>query len=244
MYTTNSFGSASALISYLEWGSTGHQRSGLAQSNGIWDGNAATSFSNTQSLVRGGTGFTAASWTINATPMICRTQVVISEVLPNSTFELHNIGDTIVDISNYYICNFPTYRRLSTLTLESGNLQLAAGAKIVFSSAGLYMTTNAELGLYTTNSFGSASALISYLEWGATGHQRSGLAQSNGIWDGDAVSAFTDEQSLLRGGDGFTAASWIIKTTTTPYDESINGDLSNDLAQPRSRQTYPAFLYQ
>jgi len=200
-------------------GSTGHRRSGLAQGNGIWDGNAATAFTTAQSLVRGGTGFTAASWTINAAPMICRTQVVISEVLSNSTFELHNLGDTTVDLSSYWICNFPIYRQLSTLTLESGSLQLAAGAKVVLSSAGLYPTN-------------SAAALISYLEWGSTGHRRSGLAQSNGIWDGMAVPSFISPQSLIRTGTGFTAASWIIQTSTPPYDESINGDLSDDATQP------------
>ena len=137
-------------------------------------------------------------------------QVIISEVFANGTFELRNTGNSTVNVSSYWICDFPDYRRLDQLTLECGDLNLAAGAEVVLTAPGLHETDDSELGLYTRNSFGDASALVSYLEWGSSGHQRAGLAVGNGIWDGNAASAFNSSQSLDRGGDGFAAADWSV----------------------------------
>jgi len=135
-------------------------------------------------------------------------QVVISEVFANGTFELRNEGTSTVNVGSYWICDFPDYRRLDELTLECGDLNLAAGAEVVLTAPGLHETDDSELGLYTRNSFGDASALISYLEWGSSGHQRAGLAVGNGIWDGNAAPAYSSSQSLERTDDGFDAADW------------------------------------
>ena len=45
-----------------------------------------------------------------------------------------------------------------------------------------------EVGLYTAQSFGSSDAIISYVEWGASGHRRSGVAVEAGVWDGGTVA--------------------------------------------------------
>ena len=149
-------------------------------------------------------------------------QVIISEVFANGTFELRNTGNSTVNVSNYWICDFPDYRRLDQLTLECGDLNLAAGAEVVLTAPGLHETNDSELGLYTRNSFGDASALVSYLEWGSSGHQRAGLAVGNGIWDGNAAAAFNNNQSLERSGDGFSASDWT--TNATPMACSDGGD--------------------
>ena len=149
-------------------------------------------------------------------------QVVISEVFANGTFELRNDGNSPVNVSAYWICDFPDYRRLDQLEVECGSLNLMAGAEVVLTAPGLHETDDSELGLYTRNAFGDASALISYLEWGSGNHQRSGLAVGNGIWNGNAAAAFNNNQSLERTDDGFDAADWTVNSS--PMACATSGD--------------------
>jgi len=142
-------------------------------------------------------------------------QVVISEVFDDGSFELRNTGTETVDISNYWICNIPDYRRLSTLTTECGSLNLAGGEEIVLSATNLTNPNDGELGLYISNSggFGNADNIIAYLEWGSPGHGRSGIAIGKGIWDGNAVASFSTGQSLELTGDVTMAAGWSNNTS-------------------------------
>ncbi len=139
-------------------------------------------------------------------------QVVISEVFADGSFELRNTGTATVDISSYWICDFPRYRALSGLTIECGNLNLGANEEVVISDPSLFQSDDSELGLYTNSDFGSAAGLISYLEWGSTGHTRSGLAIGNNIWDGNAVAGFATGESLALNGTGTKAADWEVNT--------------------------------
>ena len=130
------------------------------------------------------------------------------------TFELRNTGNSTVNLSNYWICDFPDYRRLDQLTIECGSLNLAAGEEVVFTAPGLHEPGDSELGLFNTNSFGSAAALEAYIEWGSTGHQRSSLAVGRGLWDGNAASSFSNNQSLELNGNANIAADW--STNSSP----------------------------
>ena len=143
-------------------------------------------------------------------------QVVISEVFDDNSFELKNTGTETVDISTYWICNFPDYSPLNSLTIACGDLNLVADASIVIEANFSIPTADAELGLYTTNSgnFSNADFIISYLEWGSTNHRRSGIATGKGIWDGNAVAAFSIGQSLELTGNGNVATDW--STNSTP----------------------------
>ena len=147
----------------------------------------------------------------NSTPIFA--QVIISKVFANGSFELRNTSNGTIDISSYWICDYPDYRALNSLSIECGTMNLAAGATIVFSASGLHETDDSELGLYTTNSFGSAAALMSYVEWGPNTHQRSGLATGKGIWDGMKAPSFSSTQSIEVTGDGTKAADWQLNST-------------------------------
>ena len=142
-------------------------------------------------------------------------QVVISEVFADGSFELRNTGSETVDISSYWICNRPSYEALSTLTIECGSLFLAAGEEVVLTTT-IFGNTDDELGLYLSNNggFSQASEIISYLEWGTAGGGRSALATGKGIWDGNAVAAFSTGESLSLSGNGAAAADW--STNTNP----------------------------
>ena len=66
-----------------------------------------------------------------------------------------------------------------------------------------------EFGLYTTNSFGSSSAITDYVEWGSTGHGRSSVAVGAGIWTtGDFAQAWAAGSVLEYDGAGDSSSDW------------------------------------
>ncbi len=148
-------------------------------------------------------------------------QIVINEIFAGGTVELKNIGNSTVDVSNYWLCDFPSYQRISNLNLECGNTNLEAGGILTVNNFNVVDGADGEMGLYTTNSFGSSTALIDYVEWGSSGHQRSSVAIAAGIWTlGDFVPAFSSTESLAYSGTGETAASWTASANTSICQEN------------------------
>ncbi len=130
-------------------------------------------------------------------------QIVINEVKENGSVELKNLGTSTVDVSGYWLCDFPSYRQMSNLNVVSGNLNMPANSFLVVDDFNFIDSADGELGLYTTNSFSSSTALIDYIEWGSTGHQRSGVAVAAGIWTtGSFIPAFDDALSIQYDGSG------------------------------------------
>ncbi len=119
--------------------------------------------------------------------------VVISEIdLANNRVELVNTGTTTESLTSFWWCNrvngSPFYTRVSDDTINSSLSSatsfssLGAGQTLVLDlGAGLLPDANGELGLYNTNSFGSATALEDYVLWGGNG-VRDSVAQNAGIW--------------------------------------------------------------
>jgi len=136
-------------------------------------------------------------------------QIVINEVDRNGTVELINNGSASVDISNYWLCNFPAYTQLSNLTLDCGSLTIGAGEITTISGFTSISGTDAEVGLYSSSAFSSSAALVDYLEWGFSGHQRSALAASAGVWTaGEFIPTFPTNESISFDGSGDTAADY------------------------------------
>jgi hypothetical protein len=118
--------------------------------------------------------------------------IVISEIdLVNNKVELVNTGSAAVDITAYWICNrlngspfytavgpglidVPNSSQNSLNILNGGILTLTLTAAIVPDASG-------EIGLYSTNSFGSSASLVDYVGWGADG-VRDSVAEGGGIW--------------------------------------------------------------
>jgi hypothetical protein len=120
--------------------------------------------------------FTAFCFNTNA-------QVRLTVVNPSTgEVTMHNYGGTTVDISNYQLCNFPSYNQLSSLTVTQGSLNLAAGADVTVITTVISNPNDAELGLYNSASFASSVAMQDYMQWGSAGHQREVVAVNKGIW--------------------------------------------------------------
>ena len=136
--------------------------------------------------------------------------IVINEVNGSDEIEITNTGDASQDISSYWLCNFPAYTQISNLDLICGDDLILEPGEFVTVDAGFNVDpADGEMGLYNTNSFGSSTAMVSYVEWGSTGHTRSSVAVAAGVWtSGDFVASFTDPNSIEYDGAGFEASDW------------------------------------
>ena len=158
--------------------------------------------------------------------------IVLSEINSNGDVEIRNTGATTVDISSYWLCNFsssPRYEQFANATIVcGGDLILDPGEIVTVTSVVGVNPADGEMGLYTTNNFGSSAAMIDYVEWGSTGHGRSGVAVGAGIWStGDFVSSFSAGQSIHYDGAGDASSDW---STAAPSPCTSNRPVPKSLA--------------
>lgn len=134
--------------------------------------------------------------------------VAINEINDNNQVELKNLSAQTVNITGWWLCNFPAYQPIAALNVICGDLVLEPGEIVVLSGWDID-PSDGELGLYLNSGFNSPSAIEDYLEWGSSGHQRATVAQEAGIWlVGNFVHAFNSGESLSFDGDGNTPEDW------------------------------------
>lgn len=145
-----------------------------------------------------------------------KAQVVINELMYNGgdMVELKNLGSSPVDVSSWWLCTFPLYNQISSLTIVSGSTTIPPNGLLVIS--GHTMGADEELGLYTTNSFSSSSAIVDYVEWESTPHQRSSVAVTAGVWlSGQFLPATPSGSSIEFDGSGDNSTDYQIQSTPT-----------------------------
>ncbi len=137
---------------------------------------------------------------------LTQAQVVIQQVRETGFIELRNLGNATVDVSSYWLCDFPAYTQLNDtdITVVSGNLNLEPNATVAISGFDFIDSADGELGLYATGNFGSTAAIRDYIQWGSANHQRAGVAASAGVWsDANAtIPAFAATSGLVYDGTG------------------------------------------
>jgi hypothetical protein len=118
------------------------------------------------------------------------------------TILIRNDGAEPYNPTGHWLCNRPTYAPLPDETLESGlSIEIDTAALGIGPSDG-------EIGLFTSREFGSAEAIVRYVEWGNSGHGRSATAVEAGVWgEGDFVA---NEGTNLEssGSNPVSAADW------------------------------------
>ena len=167
---TGDFVNADLIIDYMQYGSAGHEREGVAVEAGVWTAGEFVELATTgeslqffdNSMVGSGnwTSAPATAGDENAEPVVGVTDIRINEVshgeiaFMESTnwVELYNAGDMETDVSNLILCDFPTYAVISTLTVLSGSTTIPAGGYLVLEWANL--DDDAEVGLYQANATG------------------------------------------------------------------------------------------
>jgi len=118
------------------------------------------------------------------------------------TVTIKNEGDAAVDMTGLKICQAPDYGDLPSETLEPGATVSVAAPSTIAADSG-------EIGIYADDNFGSAASIVSYVEWGESGHQRSTTAIEAGIWsDGEFVDSADATILTASAGTAFTGADW------------------------------------
>ncbi|MEO1623966.1 MAG: T9SS type A sorting domain-containing protein [Bacteroidota bacterium] len=157
-------------------------------------------------------------------------QVVINEVFPTSFVELKNIGSDSVDVSSYWLCNFPSYAQIGELRVDCGDLNIAPGEILTVRGFDNMNGSDAELGLYTSDQFSDPAAIIDYLEWGTPNHQRSSVAVAAGIWDSGAFAGtISNGSSIQYDGNGDRVSDWNILRATSLCQENAIQDTCSRL---------------
>jgi hypothetical protein len=124
----------------------------------------------------------------------------------DKTITITNHGGFDVDLGEIWICEFPDYA-----TLDAGTL--AGGMSVTIPNPHDSAADDGELALYRTDTFDEADAMLSYIEWGSSGHKRSTVATAAGLWGLEAVGAGL----VLDTGGAFVAeaSGWSVLKTLT-----------------------------
>ena len=120
-----------------------------------------------------------------------------------------NIGESSGSLAGHFLCQRPAYWAFPDVEVAPGqSLAVSAGGNTFDAppgaltldeqaSLGGLFASDGELGLYDSNSFGSSSSILSYVEWGSSGHGRSSVAVSAGIWPSGAFVETTPDSSSI-----------------------------------------------
>jgi len=117
--------------------------------------------------------------------------------------ELHNFGDSEVDVNEMWLCTFPNYSQIGFLDVLAGNSSIPPGGYLVV-EWNVFGTTEGELGLYQEGAGGSddfdffanPDNMIDYMQYGSDVGGRDDEAEAAGIWtDGTFVETVEMSQS-------------------------------------------------
>ena len=157
-------------------------------------------------------------------------QVRITEVNTSSgNITFTNMGGSVEDVSEWWVCNFPAYKEMSTLTVVSGSTMLMAGTSLTINWSEV-VSASGECGLYNTNAFTSSSAIQDYMEWGAGGNTREPVAVAAGIWCVGEFVAGTSPFFFAGGISDYCSEYWhetilgCTDSSATNYDSTATVD--------------------
>ena len=122
---------------------------------------------------------------------------------------LTNVGSETGNLAGHFICQRPNYWAIPDIEVPAGqSVAIGAGGSVLIPPPGaLTLDDQARIGqlsagggevaLYDSNSFGSSGSILSYVEWGTSGHQRSSVAIAAGIWPAGGFVATTADSSVI-----------------------------------------------
>lgn len=108
----------------------------------------------------------------------------------DGTVTITNVSATQYGLTGHFVCNRPVYVPLPDIVLEPGESVTVPSGDLSLDSA------SGEVGLYFSNEFGNADAMLGYVEYGSSGRGREPVAVEAGLW--------TEGEFVDNGGAGFT----------------------------------------
>ena len=166
--------------------------------------------------------------------------IVINEIFPaDNQVELKNLSDEAIDVSGYWLCQFPAYGQLTNLALDCSATDyiLDPGEILVVEFNSTLSSNDGEVGLYndqlTNNDFGNSDLIVDYVEWGSSGHTRASVAIAAGIWGtGDFVPSFSINNSIEYDGFGNSPFDWIEDSATLCTENNFT-DPNSEIEETR-----------
>lgn len=186
----------------------------------IDDSTTTTTPAGTEATTSTSTTTTTTSTIAPGPGVLALTRVVFGPVV---YVTVTNIGNAPTELGQHWLCQRPAYVQLPAFEMQPGDTvaiglgtdappDLVEYAAVFEMGAALGTISKAdgEMGLYLEPSFDSPSSMVDYVEWGTSGHGRSGVAVLAGIWiEGEFVEIPPEATSISSSGAGGPgAADW------------------------------------
>lgn len=123
---------------------------------------------------------------------------------------VQNVGSEAGSLAGFWLCQRPSYYEFPDVELAPGaSAAVSVGGDLFapppgaiaiegVADIGPFDPTDGEVGLYLDDTFGNPDAIVSYVEWGRSGHGRSETAVSAQIWpDGGFVETTEATGAIL-----------------------------------------------
>jgi len=123
---------------------------------------------------------------------------------------VQNVGGEAASLAGHWLCQRPSYYQFPDVVLQPGETAAVSvggdffvppeGAIVIEGVAeiGPFNPESGEVGLYFGSTFSDSNTILSYVEWGSSGHGRSDTAVAAQIWpDGGFVATTADSGAIL-----------------------------------------------
>lgn len=119
-----------------------------------------------------------------------------------------NVGDVTGNLAGHFLCQRPAYFAIPDVEVPPGQFVAISTGGTVFqpppdaitidqvATIGTLRPGDGEVGLYDSGNFGASTDILSYVEWGSSGHGRSSVAVKAGIWSDGFVQTADDSVSI------------------------------------------------
>ena len=178
--------------------------------------------SETATSIAGTTTSAPAEETTTTTPPVSGARFVLTSVSfgDGGMVVITNIGDEAGNLAGNFLCQRPSYFAIPDVEVPAGGFVAISTGGSVFlpppgaitideiAAIGTLKPVDGEVGLYTSALFGSATDIISYVEWGSSGHGRSSVAVEAGIWSGFVQTTADSVTILANTAPPAEAAHW------------------------------------
>jgi len=157
---------------------------------------------------------------------------IISVNPDNQEVQIQNLGTASIDLSSYFLYNFPVFNQLSTITVLSGSLQLSPNQVLTLSWPGC-TDDNGEIGLFSSSNFPNPNDLVDYMQWGTTNNANVSVALSAGVWD-DALNTVVGlaPYTFSGGQNDYGSSFWSVSIPITRYDLTFRVDMNQQVVSP------------